>query len=345
MASGAPPKVAPAAADLAAPESDDAPHDPRPVHPTDKAMGLVPLVLDKGIRTTLIGVVYGLDFEIAGRGFTAKAFFDHYNRRLKVLDYSAEAPRPMVERLCWTAAQNGFDKIFLKATRQDWQAFLGLGFVLEGILKYYFRGQDAYVMSYFGSLARAQSRHLIEENGIIEAVMRRPRAYTPPPLPDGYRMVLCEEKHIPQLVRLYRQVFRSYPSPLTHPDYIQQTMRRHVMYRAVLTPDGRAASAASAELDEKHGNAELTDCATRHADRGRGLMYSLLRALEHDLVERGLMSGYTFARARSAGMNQVFYRLGYEYTGRMINSCDIAGQMEDMNLWVKALALNGVSKS
>jgi hypothetical protein len=37
-------------------------------------------------------------------------------------------------------------------------------------------------------------------------------------------------------------------------------------------------------------------------------------------------------------MNQVFYQLGYEYTGRLVNSCDIQGQMEDMNLWVKPLS-------
>jgi hypothetical protein len=71
-------------------------------------------------------------------------------------------------------------------------------------------------------------------------------------------------------------------------------------------------------------------------------MYHLLYRLEDDLRKRGIRTGFTYARARSTGMNRVFYRLGYEYTGRLINSCDIAGQMEDMNLWLKRLsAQNG----
>jgi hypothetical protein len=67
-------------------------------------------------------------------------------------------------------------------------------------------------------------------------------------------------------------------------------------------------------------------------------MHLLLSELEQDLRARGMLSGYSFARARSRGMNQVFYQLGYEYTGRLVNSCDIQGQMEDMNLWVKPLS-------
>jgi putative beta-lysine N-acetyltransferase len=319
-------------------EGDAHASDPRPVHPSDKAMGLVPLVLDKGIRTTAIGVLYGLDFEIATKGFNTRVFFDHYNKRLKVLDYQAENYPQLVERLSWLADQNGFDKVFLKASRDDWQRFLSLGFVLEGILKYYFRGRDAFVMSRFGSLARAQSAHIIDENTLIEALTRKPSDERAATLPAGYRQLPCGEEHIPDLVRLYRRVFKSYPSPLTHPDYLQQTMRRNVLYRAVITPEGRLASAASAEVDDKHATAELTDCATLHSERSKGLMHLLLSELEQDLRARGMLSGYSFARARSRGMNQVFYQLGYEYTGRLVNSCDIQGQMEDMNLWVKPLS-------
>jgi hypothetical protein len=34
-------------------------------------------------------------------------------------------------------------------------------------------------------------------------------------------------------------------------------------------------------------------------------------------------------------MNIVFMRAGFEYCGRLINNCDIYGQYEDMNIWVK----------
>ncbi len=36
--------------------------------PTTKEMGLVRLTLDRGVKTTAIGQLYGLDFEIEGKG-------------------------------------------------------------------------------------------------------------------------------------------------------------------------------------------------------------------------------------------------------------------------------------
>ena len=171
--------------------------------------------------------------------------------------------------------------------------------------------------------------------------MRDPPKGSPPDLPKELRIVSCTEAHIPSLVALYRSIFKTYPSPLTHPDYIKQTMRRNMLYRAVIDGSGTVISAASAEVDEKHSNAELTDCATKPEMRGAGLMFHLVRALEGDLAKQHIKTGYSLARARSHGMNRVFYRLGYEYSGRLINNCDIHGQFEDMNIWVKLLESQG----
>lgn len=305
--------------------------------PSSKRMGLVPLTLDEGIRTTAIGQLYGLDFQIDGKGFSVRVFFDHYNRRLRVLDYEAVNYRGMIERLTWLAEQNRYDKIIVMASRRDWQILLGQGLMLEGILKYYFRGDDAYVLSRFGSPERLASQYLIDETNIVTDLLRSKVSYSPSPLPDGYRLVAADESHIPAMVGLYRKVFRTYPSPLTDPDYIQQTMRRHVIYSVVLNEKDTVVSAASAEINEKNATAELTDCATGSGQRGKGLMYHLLAALERELSDRGLVSTYTLARARSVGINRVFHRLGYEYSGRLLNNCDISGQYEDMNIWVKLL--------
>lgn len=321
----------------AEPLSQGQPTEWAATEPTDKDMGLVRLTLDKGVKTTVIGQLYGLDFEIDGDNFTLRVFFDHYNRRLKVIDYLATNYRGMCDRLIWLANANEYDKIFIKAKRNDWQQFLCLGFVLEGILKYYYRGEDAYVMSRFSSLERALSNRVIAETDLIEELMRNPPEGPPRELTDGLQVIKCEEEHIPSLVELYRGVFKTYPSPLTHPDYIKQTMRRNILYRAVVDASGEIVSAASADVDSKHSNAELTDCATKPENRGSGLMLHLVIALENDLAERGIKTSYSLARARSQGMNRVFYRAGYEYSGRLINNCDIYGQFEDMNIWAKLL--------
>lgn len=305
--------------------------------PTDKDMGLVRLTLDKGVKTTVIGQLYGLDFEIEGDGFSVRVFFDNYNRRLKVVDYSATDYAALCDRLIWLAGANNYDKIFIKARRDDWQEFLCLGFILEGILKYYYAGNDAYVLSRFSSLERALSNRLISETTLIEKLMRTPVENSPNPLGDDLSVIACQEEHIPSLVSLYRSVFKTYPSPLTHPDYIQQTMRRNIIYRAVVDSTGKIISAASAEVDSKHSNAEVTDCATVPEHRGGGLMHHLIRALEDDLRTMGIKTAYSLARAQSQGMNRVFRRLGYEYSGRLVNNCDIYGQFEDMNIWAKLL--------
>lgn len=307
------------------------------LEPSDKQMGVVKLTLDKGVTTTAIGHVYGLDFEIEDDGYRVHIFFDYYNRRLKVLDYAATDFRAMVKRMNWLAKANGFDKIFLKATKDDWQTFLSFGYVLEGIMRHYFHGEDAYVLSKFRSMERISSPHLIEESDLIERLMAADRNPDLPPLPDGYRMELAQPEHIPGLVTLYRRVFETYPSPLTHPDFIHHTMCRNILYRVILNADGEIVSAASADMDVKHSNAELTDCATLDTERGKGLMLHLLRRLEDDLRERRITTGYTLARAMSLGMNRVFYRLGYEYSGRLVNNCDIYGSFEDLNIWVRRL--------
>lgn len=308
------------------------------LEPSDKAFGLAELVLDRGIKTQAIGHLYGLDFEIADKGFSVKVFFDRYSRRLKVVRYEATDYGALTRRLSFLAEANDFDKIFLKATARDWERFVEHGFVHEGTIKYFFRGDDAYVMSKFFSDERADAPQLVAEEGIIEKLHKKPPDYSPPPLPEGYQLVVADRSHIPEMAALYRAIFPTYPTPLSHPDYIDQTMQRHVVYRVVLGPEGDVQSAASAEIDEANSNAELTDCATSKKARGKALMFHLLGRLEEDLRERGIMTGYTLARATSIGMNRVFYRLGYEYTGRLINNCDISGAFEDMNIWVKRVA-------
>ena len=46
-----------------------------------------------------------------------RVFFDHYNRRLKVIDYHATDYRALCDRLIWLANANEYDKIFIKADR------------------------------------------------------------------------------------------------------------------------------------------------------------------------------------------------------------------------------------
>ncbi len=306
------------------------------LEPTDKEMGLVQFTLDKGVKTTVVGTVYGLDFEIEGEGHKIKVFFDYYNKRLKVVDYDATDYTAMIRRLAWLAEANDFDKIFVKADKEDFQKFLSHGYMMEGILRYYFRGKDAYVLSRFSSDKRVRSSDLLEEAQLIEDLIYSSEPGHIHQLDPEIEIVRANEDQIPLLAAIYRSVFETYPSPLTNPDYIKSTMDRNLIYRLAMRGD-TALAAASADMDRKHLNAEMTDCATVPEAQGKGLMQHLLLHLEQDLIDEGILTAYTLARGMSVGMNRSFFKLGYEFSGRLVNNCDIFGQFEDMNIWVKRL--------
>ncbi len=321
-----------------APPADEIPQDVAPAssEPSSKEMGVVDFTLDKGVDIRAYGTVYALDYTIQEEGCEIELTVDYYNRRLKVLNFEGHLDL-ICRKLDYLAGKNQFDKIFIKATAADWQGFLAHGYMLEGIILHYFGGENAYVVSRFLSRDRITSPTLLEESALIQELMHRPRVSRPLDLPEGYQIALATEDDIPGLVILYSHVFESYPSPLTMPDFLLTTMRRNLVYAVIKDRDGNIVSAASADLDLKHRNAEMTDCATFPSERGKGLMRVLLVRLEDELSRRGILCAYTLARATAPGMNKVFYDLNYEYCGRLINNCDISGGFEDINIWSKRL--------
>lgn len=303
------------------------------------ALGKVNLVLDPETQITMVGVVYGLEHQISGDNFTATLFMDHYNQRIKILKYSGTNYEGLILKLRWLAEANGFDKMIAMASRSDWQQFLRHGYVLEGVLKYYLNGEDAYIVSKFRSQDRLTSHSLMEEILLIEKLMHTEVKKTPNPRPSGYQFRLARREDIPELIELYKRIFETYPSPLVHSDYLDTVFHQETRFVVATNQEGHIRAAASAELYHDQKAAELTDCATHPESRGLGLMSHLLEILENELIKEDYICAYTMARARSYGMNSVFYGLGYEFLGRLINNCDIYGAYEDMNIWVKNLKI------
>ncbi len=301
------------------------------------SLGVVELTLDEGSIIKAVGVVYGLEHTISGEGFEATIFLDQYSQRIRILSYRATDFEQLILRLRRLAEANGFDKIICMATHDDWQSFLRFGYVLEAVVKYFHTGEDAFVVSKFRSQERLTSASLMEEILLIEKLMAAPAGSSKArPLPDGHSIRAAEHDDIPELIQLYGEIFESYPSPLLHPSYLETVFQKDTLF-AVCCANGRIVAAASAELHHDDLAAELTDCATRPEARGLGLMTHILRHLELELKGRGYVCAYTMARARSYGMNNVFWHLGYEFMGRLVNNCDIFGAYEDMNIWVRDL--------
>ncbi|MGE5585699.1 MAG: putative beta-lysine N-acetyltransferase [Bacillota bacterium] len=277
----------------------------------------------------------------AGHGFRTRFVADGFSERLSVIEYEG-AIKALVGYLLDAARARGFGKIFLKTRKDDWEAFISLGFVLEGIIKEFFRGEDAYAMARFLSAERRHSPQLEKENQIVEDLLFNPslrKSHTSAACSDvqtdGADVDTAAVEDAEDLARLYGSVFDTYPTPLNRPEYVVASIHDGAIFK-VIRRDGRIVSAASAAPDYDNSNAEMTDCATLKEYRGHGMMRALLKSLEETLRGRSVACLYSMARSTSYGMNRVFHRLGYHYQGRLINHCHIMGQFEDMNLWVKS---------
>lgn len=277
---------------------------------------------------------HGRTVDIKGDNFSIRVFIDLYNRRLVTREYVILDYNELVMALDSLCQKNSLTKIFMKVKEQDWIPLLSYGFVLEGVFQKFYNGEDAYSIAKYYSKERRCSSKIDEEDLIIEEVIRKPKVSKEAPIPSEYTIRKAMIEDIPQLVQLYKQVFKTYPTPIDNPSYIKKAMEEHVIFM-IIEHEGQIISAASADIDFTNGNAEMTDCATDPGYRGRGLMNSLMYVLEKEMKQRNIGCLYTIARARSYGMNAVFHYHGYQYTGRLINNCDISGQFEDMNIWSK----------
>jgi len=274
---------------------------------------------------------------LTGDGFIADVVVSELNARIHVTDYRAEDAAEMAAALEGRAIEAGVDKVFIKALRSDREAFEEGGMCAEAVIDGYYDGQPAVVMSSFLSEDRRRPAAVREQQTILAGIQERPADPSVAPLPEGYQLMRARPDDAAELAQLYSRVFRSYPYPIDDPGYIDATMQSHVVYRLVRNPDGVVIAAASAETDVEHANAEMTDFATLPNQRGLGLAQHLLAALERDMDDDEIPNLYTVARARSAGMNRVFYNRGYRRTGTLINNCHIAGRFEDMHVWCKQL--------
>lgn len=292
------------------------------------------LYLDKDTKTTVHGDLYGLDYSIQEDGFSLKIYLDIYNQRIRVIKYDAVDVEALVKRIDYLARENDFGKVFLKARPDEWEKLLPHGFVLEGIFKYYFNGEHAYCLSKFYTQERRVSLMFDKETEILEAVSRVQPEEQGPLLSDEFELREAVEADIPEISALYNNVFKTYPIPLNQPQYVELLMDADYLFM-VITHNGKIISCASADISYDLSNAEITDCASLPEYRGRGLMFAVISALEIEVKNRGIKCLYSIARALSPGMNTVFKKLGYTYTGRLLNNCNIFGKFEDMNLWVK----------
>jgi len=256
-------------------------------------------------------------------------YTDPFNRRIRVDDYNGSPSDVFL--LIVGATPAWAEKLIVKTRTKDILFFQSHAFRKEGYVKEYFNGEDMHFLVKYFSVARGSNLKEKEEEQILEKILSE-KKFTSCQEIDKVSLAIPEDAQA--LADLYKQIFKVYPTPLGNADHVRKTMTEDTRY-VVIRDEGRIISAASAEINQHFGNAELTDCATLPEAQGKGHMKKLLLKLEEVLIKEEIHCLYTIARAESYGMNKVFHQLGYTYGGRLINNCLIYSGLEDMNVWYK----------
>jgi putative beta-lysine N-acetyltransferase len=268
-------------------------------------------------------------------GSNSIAFFeDQFNKRVRLDEYDGAAEEILnclnQSLPLWT------EKVIAKVLPKDVPYFISSGFVCEGFVAGYFSGADMFFLVRYLTPDRAKSANWENGEKILHDILSMPVVST---AETEIEIKIATSADAPQLAALFTEVFPLYPIPLSEPGHILNSMDKGTVFVFISKGD-EILSAASAEINKKFGNAELTDCATLNKARGNGYMQQLIRRLEILLAEMDIWCMYTISRSQSFGINKAFYNQGYTFGGRLINNCYISSGLEDMNIWYKVRQVN-----
>lgn len=271
---------------------------------------------------------------LEGKDFKARLFLDKQNKRIKLIKCAGDKKKAADEIIALSRV-NELGKIISVLPEDDAKDFLKRGFVIEGKIGGYFKGKDGLCISYFTDKKRAKSTRIKEEDKILKISSEYNGEYVYINN-EMYRIRTAAKDDAERISDLFGKVFISYPTPMEKPEYIREIIDQKVLFK-VAEQNEKIISAASADMNYELFNAEMTDCATLPEHRGKGLLSNLIFHLEKELIKKGFISLFSLSRALSTGINIVFSKHGYEYSGRQIKNCDIMGSFEDMNIWSKKL--------
>ncbi len=270
-------------------------------------------------------------------GRTVEVIDDAHNRRIKVLGASAEdwpAAEALVHQTAAVADERP-TKITVYAHPGDDRAWADRGYRHEATIHGYFAsGEDAWLHAAYPDPTRGRDPH--QEGHDATASLATSKKPLVTPLPADLALRRATPDDAPRVAPFLRSVFPSYPTSLED-EHVGRLIREALsIFHLVEDAAGDLVACASAEVDRARGNAEITDCATSEAARGRGIMAHVIRSFEHTLPKtEGIRDLYTLARAGEVGMNCAFARAGFRYTGCLINNCRMPSGFESMNVWCR----------
>lgn len=242
---------------------------------------------------------------------------------------------PVMNRMQSLAEENGYTKLFAKIPATAKAPFIGDGFEAEAEIPDFFPdGDNVSFMAKFLDSERQAPNDPDRISRVLETAQQKAHDAELKPLPGGYRLAELGKEDCERMASLYAEIFRTYPFPIFDPEYLAETMDDNFRYFGALHGNDLAALASS-EMDG--GCVEMTDFATHPEHRSAGLASHILARMEKEMSASGLKTAFTIARSRSFGVNILFSRAGYMFSGTLVNNTGISGRLESMNIWYKPL--------
>jgi beta-lysine N6-acetyltransferase len=260
-----------------------------------------------------------------------------YNDRIYLMKLDPKNADEVAKIITDLAKEKKYSKIFAKIPEGHIQTFIDAGFEQEAFIPKFYDGKEKaiFLAKYLSEERKSVDsdiQKIIDKN--IEIAKAKADKGVDKILPEKYFLKQIPESDVKQLASLYKVVFPTYPFPIHNPNYLKEVMTSHVDFFGVYE-GSKLIAASSAEMDKKALNAEMTDFATDPEYLGQGLALFLLDLMDKYMKDKKYPTVYTIARSMSAGMNITFAKLGYIYTGTLINNTNISGNIESMNVWYK----------
>lgn len=260
-----------------------------------------------------------------------------FNNRIYLMKYDKQDESDILFRLNDLANKNRYTKIIAKIPASVQPLFLMDGFTQEAYIpEFYFGNEGAFFMTkYFDP-----KRSIIPDDSVAKLLklLSAPQKSNGEVLPEQFSIGTAKLRHIESMAKLYQQVFKTYPFPITEPAYLEKTMEEGNVIYFGIWDKGKLVGLSSAEMDASNLNAEMTDFAVLPEYRGQKLASFLLKEMENTMKELKYKTLYTISRLNSAGITKTFINGGYHFTGILKNNTNISGQIESMTIFYKSLS-------
>ena len=259
-----------------------------------------------------------------------------YNDRIYLLDFNPLDLAKLFNRFNELVKKNNYAKIVAKVPENYKNNFINKGYIEEAKIPNYYNGEvDLFFLAKYHELERKKEKEKNKAKQIIQ-IAKHKRNENSFIIDKTLAYKILDEKDIGNMIELYKRVFKTYPFPIFESDYLKQTMNENIIYFGVFKA-GVLIGISACEINYDESVVEMTDFAVLKNYRGKQISLFLLHKMEAYMRKLQIKKAYTMARSLSYGMNIAFSKMGYNYSGTVINNANISGAIESLNIWHKDL--------